>query len=379
MPPKPNESGKEQNGNIEGRKQKPQLTRKESTTKINASGKKDDMGPKYGGSNGNINFGNKMVNGENNKNFKLNKKSINNSSNNVNNNVDINKNPSVHSSNHSVNTINSITKSVTKEQNKDGVVDSNNKGSVSSINNSVKSLERNAQQKDTSEITFPEVSSTMFKSDNQNNNINKETSAIDAVMDDFVKGSNDKITPIVDGRVLSATSVSNAINKMNDTVHSTNTLMKEHNFAKISPAASAIISMSSAAQQNKTYDLKNLTDSSENEEKDKTPKSTDGPNGALNSIHASNNNNNNTEFIKLGHAVSGINRFSTDKLTSLGSTNSIQKSINDKVIDVKTVVPGDIKPLKINVKEKPQNVDVQSGNVRAAIPTVNGISEATPG
>lgn len=379
VPPKPQEGGK--GGDIDAKK-RPQLTRKESTTKNGSGGTKNAVGSKYGGSNGNINTGGKTVNGGSNGNLKSSNKATNGSSNAVNNTVDINKNSSVNSSNNSVNTINSITKSVTKEQNKEGVLDNSNKGSLTSISTSTRTNreEGNRQtnaQEGTLESTLPKVPLSALNSDNHNND--KESSTIDAVMDDFVKGSKDKITPIVDGRVLSATSVSNAINKMNDTVLSTNTLMKDHNFSKISPAASAIISMSSAAQQNKTYDSKNLTDSSENEEKDKTPsKGTDGPNGTLNSVHASNNNNN-TEFIKLGHTVSGINRFSNDRLTSLGSANSVQKSINDRIIDVNTVVAADVKPLKINVKEKPQNVDVQSGNVRAAIPTVNGISDAAPG
>lgn len=383
VPPKPQEVGNGPNDDIEVKKQKPQLTRKESTTKSGTGSSKNALPSKYGRNNGNINSGGKTVNRGSNEHLKSSNKAINGSSNAVNNNVDINKNSSVNSSNNSVNTINSITKSVTIEQNKERVVDNMNKGSLTSISNSTKTKEEGNRQTnaqgDTIESALPTVPSSVFNSENHTNN-DKESSTIDAVMDDFVKGSKDKITPIVDGRVLSATSVSNAINKMNDTVLSTNTLMKDHNFSKISPAASAIISMSSAAQQNKTYDSKNLTDSSENEEKDKTPlKGTDGPNGTLNSVHASNNNNNNTEFIKLGHTVGGINRFSTDRLTDLGSVNSVQKTINDRLIDVKTVVTADVKPLKINVKEKPQNVDVQSGNVRAAVATVNGISDATPG
>lgn len=66
-------------------------------------------------------------------------------------------------------------------------------------------------------------------------------------------------------------------------------------------------------------------------------------------------------------------------MSSLSSGNSVEKSVKDKVIDVTTVVAADVKPLKINVKEKPQNVDVQSGNVRVAAPTVNGIGDAAPG
>lgn len=386
VPPKPQDGGRAQNGNTEtNKKQKAQLTRKESTTKMSNGGSKNALATKNGGSKGNINFSNKTMNADTNENLRSSNKSINGSCTAVNNNIDINKNSSVNSSNNSVNTTNSTTRSVTKEQNRAGAADSI-KGSVTSINNSMKSKEEssrqtNAPKETTVESALPNVPSSAFISDCQNNNSNKESSTIDAVMDDFVKGSNDKITPMVDGRVLNATSVSNAINRMNDTVLSTNTLMKDHNFSKISPAASAIISMSSAAQQNKTYDSKNLTDSSENEEKDKTPfKTTEGPNGTLNSVHTSNNNNNNnTEFIKLGHTVSGMNRFSTDRLTGIGTGNAIQKSINDRILDVNTVVTPDVKPLKINVKEKPQNVDVQSGNVRAAIPVVNGISDATPG
>lgn len=380
VPPKPQEGAKQQNG--VGDVKKPQLTKKESGTKLanNNAGSKSSLKSKNGGSNGNVSANNKAVNGESNGNINASNKTINGSSNSINNNVDSNKNSVVNTSNSSVNTFKSTTKSVinaTAVSNKQNAASDNN-NTIASVNNSTKtnlqtpakdSNHPNAQNSNPVEVTaLPKVPSPIPSND--------ESSAIDAVMDDFVKGSNDKITPMVDGRVLSATSVSNAMNKMNDSVLSTNTLIKERNFVKISPAASAIISMSTAARHTKSYDSKNLTDSSENGEREKISlKGTEGPNGSLNTVH----NNNNTEFIKLGHTVSNLNKFSTERVTSLGSGNAVQKSINDRIIDVNTVVAADVQPLKINVKEKPQNADVQSGNVRVAPPAVNGIGEATPG
>lgn len=373
VPPKPQNDETGQNGVLDAKKQKAQVTRKESGTKIVNSGSKGSLMAKNGGSNVVVSASSKAKTEGSSSSINGSNKTINSSTNNVNNNVVTNKDSVVNNSNNSVNTDKSTTKSVTNENNKENVVNNN----ISAMGNVTKTNigttlngQANAQNVNREETALPKVPSTVVTTNNN------ESSTIEAVMDDFVKGSNDKITPIVDGRVLSATSVSNAMNKMNDTVLSTNTLLKDHNFTKISPAASAIISMSSAAHHNRTYDSKNLTDSSENEDKNKIPsKGTDGPNGTLNRVHSGGN----AEFVRLGHTVSNLNKFSGERLAGLGTGNSVQKSINDRIIDSNAVVAADVKPLRITVKEKPQNVDVQSGNVRPAAPTINGISEATPG
>jgi hypothetical protein len=53
--------------------------------------------------------------------------------------------------------------------------------------------------------------------------------------------------------------------------------------------------------------------------------------------------------------------------------NSVQKSVNDRIIEARTVVAHDVKPIRITVKEKPMDVEVQSGNIR--FDTSNGLNE----
>lgn len=258
-------SGAEAKGGADGGTgRKPQLIRRESVSKTGNGGSKAAKTGENGPS-----ASNKALNDS--------RSSVNNNSNN---NVDKN---SVNSSSNAVNT-EKTTKSVTNPD------PTNDNRQTAAKTEKAPATDAAPNSEPGSQTDLPKVPAATPV---------KETSTIEAVMDDFVKGAKDKITPMVDGRVLSATSVSNAINRMNDTVLSTNTLMKEQNFAKISPAASAIISMSNAAHQAaKTYDSRNLTASSENEQKDKTPsKVTEGP------VRGK------TEFVRLGHTVTNLNRF----------------------------------------------------------------------
>lgn len=179
---------------------------------------------------------------------------------------------------------------------------------------------------------------------------------------------NDKIGPIVDGRVLSATSVSNAINKMNDTVLDTNTLMKDHNFSKLSPAASTIISMSKTAD-----DIKDGVVEKQhigNEDRGKENLTSTGHAPLSNNVHV-------LDSSRTGNFANNINKFSTEH--KLGSLNSLgPKTLNDRILDARTVVAADVQPLRITVKEKPVNVEVQSGNVRMNT-TANGMVNEAPG
>lgn len=194
---------------------------------------------------------------------------------------------------------------------------------------------------------------------------------IDAKLDEHVKSTRG-MAPIVDGRILSATSVSNAMNKMNDTVLSTNTVIKEHNHSKLSPAASAIISLSNPANNNQTHDSQNYS-TRESVEAVLKYKSGNGD-GTKNEQPGSIKRPNNTETNKMDHAVNHVNKFAVDH-TPHADINAMQRSINDKILDARTVVAADVKPLKITVREKPVNAEVQSGNVRINHVTANGVSE----
>lgn len=201
---------------------------------------------------------------------------------------------------------------------------------------------------------------------------NTELSKLDPRTED---NGHERVSPMVDGRVLSATSVSNAINKMNDTVMSTNTVMKESNFSKLSPAASAIISMSNAVDNCKEY-RKDPTEKRDNQLERSSPKKSVAPTSQVDhKTHTQLPNNvHNTDVNKVGNFVNNVSRFSSDH--RLGSVNNgSQKSLTDRLIDARTVVAADVKPLRINVKEKPVGVEVQSGNVRLHPVAANGVSE----
>ncbi|RZC34335.1 hypothetical protein BDFB_003408 [Asbolus verrucosus] len=208
------------------------------------------------------------------------------------------------------------------------------------------------------------------------------------ITDPVPKSDNKTIAPMVDGRVLSATSVSNAMNKMNDTVLNTQTLMKESGLtkltpattakestvpklspavstkeSKLSPAASTIISMSSETKPpNPALDTKNATTALPTVETITTK--TEGANNHVTStgivparVLEQHVQNNMSKLISPEHAIG----------------NSVQKSVNDRIIEARTVVAHDVKPIRITVKEKPMDVEVQSGNIR--FDTTNGLNE----
>lgn len=177
----------------------------------------------------------------------------------------------------------------------------------------------------------------------------------------------EKVSPVVDGRVLSATSVSQAMNKMNDTALQTQALMKESGLTKLSPAANAIIAMSKEST-NPALDTKNATTALPSVEKilEKTA------NNASDSIT---NHLTSTGIIPSAKMLEEHVQNNMSKLVSpqpiIG--NSVQKSVNDRIIEARTVVARDVKPIRITVKEKPMDVEVQSGNIR--FDTSNGITE----
>ncbi|KAG5879836.1 hypothetical protein JTB14_008817 [Gonioctena quinquepunctata] len=178
------------------------------------------------------------------------------------------------------------------------------------------------------------------------------------------------ISPMIDGRVLSATSVSNAINRMNDTVLDSQTLMKEHGFSKPSPAATAIITVAKETNRsisNPALDTKNATTalpvvepigkSVENEKE---------------TVHGNSNHNNNH--------TNNISHVMSSKALEMEVQKHMQKLItpehmNEKMRKSRTVVASDVQPIRITVREKPSDVEVQSGNIRLPVSATNGINE----
>lgn len=185
-----------------------------------------------------------------------------------------------------------------------------------------------------------------------------------------------KPTPMYmdEGRVLSATSVSTAINRMNDTVLDSQTLMKDHNFTKLSPAATAIISMSETNRSKLAFDPKTATtalpvvDVSQ-----KVKEILDGAN-KTNSSTDSNLSHPNHDSGLLKHKNNLNKMNSIDNSVGL-LQNVLQETGSNGLegrLEGRTVIAKDVKPIRITVKEKPMDPEVQSGNVRLSGSIVNG-------
>ncbi|XP_057671886.1 putative uncharacterized protein DDB_G0277255 [Diorhabda carinulata] len=167
------------------------------------------------------------------------------------------------------------------------------------------------------------------------------------------------ISPMVDGRVLSATSVTHAINKMNDTVLDTQTLIKDSGFSKLSPAASAIISMANENRiNNPALDTKHATNALPTVEP------------SLKTVENSNHTNHVMHVMSSRELEEEVQRHMHKLLTP---EHKLTKPVDDKTKEARTVVASDVKPIRITVREKPSDSEVLSGNVR--IPAINGISE----
>ncbi|CAH0546679.1 unnamed protein product [Brassicogethes aeneus] len=187
---------------------------------------------------------------------------------------------------------------------------------------------------------------------------------IDAKLDSTIKYDKPKpVSPMVDGRVLSATSVSNAMNRMNDSVLNTQTLIKDHGLSSKITAANAIVSMANEIKPtNPALDTKNATTALPTVEPTNT-KPIENNHKQVSSVgildsktlekHVQNNMNN------VGHVMG----------------NSVKKSVNDRIKEARTVVAADVKPIQISVEGKPSDVEVQSGNVRLPVSATNGLSE----
>ncbi|KAF2896460.1 hypothetical protein ILUMI_09714 [Ignelater luminosus] len=164
---------------------------------------------------------------------------------------------------------------------------------------------------------------------------------IEAKFDVTSRNDTDKsdLVYLPDARALSATSVSTAMNRMNDTVLDTKTLMKETNLSsKLPPAASAIINMAS----------------NEN---------TNSHNVMMMSAHT-----NSSESNGKGSPISHDHG-------TVALTDALPKSANERLKEARTMVATDVQPIRIMVKEKPTDSEVQSGNVRLPVSATNGINE----
>lgn len=193
---------------------------------------------------------------------------------------------------------------------------------------------------------------------------------LDTNIEDILKEELNKQTYSSDGRVLSATSVSSAMNKMNDTVLNSQTLLKEHSFAKLSPAASAIIAMSNENHRgNKALDTKSATTALPTIESIHKKLDDIGQN-----INNSFSDSNKVYMESIESTVkNNINKTLTPDHNSF-SGSYIQKSANEKLREARTMVASDVKPIKILVKEKPSEIEVQSGNIRLPSNVTNGLS-----
>ncbi|XP_017784920.1 PREDICTED: protein stum-like isoform X2 [Nicrophorus vespilloides] len=196
-----------------------------------------------------------------------------------------------------------------------------------------------------------------------------------------------KETPMYmdEGRVLSAKSVSSAIERMNDTVLDSQTLLKDHNLSKLSPAANAIISLS--GNENATAANNNLRSS----DKSALPQveivkaansvgNRDAVHGSAAANHNMNNNNNNNINHKAAEANSAknnINKLISPDDSFGAKVNSYEKSANDRIKEARTMVAADVKPIRITVQGKPSDIEVQSGNVRFPANVTNGITSGS--
>lgn len=189
-----------------------------------------------------------------------------------------------------------------------------------------------------------------------------------------------KPTPMYmdEGRVLSATSVSTAINRMNDTVLDSQTLMKDHNFTKLSPAATAIISMSEINRSKLALDPKTATTALPVVDNiaERVKEIIDGTNNTTtvttNSNLTTHPNHDTLNILKHKNNINKMN--SVDNSVGL-LQNVLQETGSNGFegrLEGRTVIAKDVKPIRITVKEKPMDPDVQSGNVRLSGSIVNG-------
>lgn len=234
------------------------------------------------------------------------------------------------------------------------------------------------------------------------------------------------VSPIIDGRMLSSTSVSQAINKMNDTVLNTQTLIKDSGLINRIPQSTSNPPVTSSETSDKdevhkpseppkmdvidskpltvaespiqpVQTIKNTSRSEKKEAVEDKPTATNTP-MPINktpspkkkvttnpSTQISNNHTNHVSSVGLGNAKAlerevqnNMGRLLGSMDSSLGDTPLHKMSVNDRIKEARTVIAADIKPIQINVREKPSEVEVQSGNVGPHFGVANGINNERP-
>ncbi|KAJ8979096.1 hypothetical protein NQ317_019625 [Molorchus minor] len=185
---------------------------------------------------------------------------------------------------------------------------------------------------------------------------------------------------------LSATSVSNAMNRMNDTVLNTKTLMNDHSFSRMSASTNPITSIANNTTRvtNPALDTKNATTALP--KVDPIPSRSDNKvtpmDVTVTGYNRNGRDNNYANHITHGGVVSA-KALEMEVQKNMGKlitpehikNNSMEKSINERIREARTMVASDVKPIRITVREKPSDAEVQSGNVRLPVSVSNGVNE----
>lgn len=200
-----------------------------------------------------------------------------------------------------------------------------------------------------------------------------------------VVNSNGPSLYLPDASDLRPMSVSNAMNRMNNTVLDSKTLMRETDLSfKLSPAAITAVSTKEEAKNNGAT---TFTVSSGAYAKSSIPTpvisptpviaENGGSNKTLINIISSTDNSNvlsvNSKTKSVYNSVNSSGEHSVGLGTPVVSCGP-QKSANGRIREARTIVAADVKPIKITVREKPADFEVQSGNVRIPI-VANGVDD----
>lgn len=246
--------------------------------------------------------------------------------------------------------------------NKTDKINDNKVAAVSNLNENRTSETTNTDERKTTDLEMTPSATTVVSS---TTTTATQPLKIETNLPPQSKQYEKSVSPMVDGRVLSATSVSNAINKMNDTVLDTQTLIKDHGFSKLTPSMNAGNEVVKTIN-NPALDTKNATTALPQVEP------------ILRTLDDKITNNNHTNHI--GHVMSSKAlemevQKNLNKLISPENSLINNKLPNDKTKEARTVIASDVQPIRINVREKPSEIEVQSGNIRMPSSVSNGLSE----
>lgn len=187
--------------------------------------------------------------------------------------------------------------------------------------------------------------------------------------------SNGTSLYLPDASDLRPMSVSNAMNRMNNTVLDSKTLMRETNLSfKLSPAAVTAASMKEEAKSNGAVSGGAFAKPSIT-----TPVIAEngGSNNTLINVISSTDTSNvlsvNSKTNSVYNSVKSYGEHSVGLGVPVVSSRT-QQSANGRIREARTIVATDVKPINITVREKPADFEVQSGNVRIPI-VANGVDD----